>query len=63
MKGNWNGSGNESGKRMGTSGNVIGNRKGNECEENGNRSGNESEKGMGTGVGMRVRGEWEQEWE
>ena len=41
---------------MGTSGNEIGNRKGNECEENGNRSGNESKKGMGTGVGMRVRG-------
>ena len=53
---NGNRSENKSGKRMGTSGNEIGNRKGNECEENGNRSGNESKKGMGTGVGMRVRG-------
>ena len=33
---------------MGTSANEIGNRKGNECE-----------KRMGTGVGMRVRREWE----
>ena len=49
---NGNRSENKSGKRMGTSGNEIGNRKGNECE-----------KRMGTGVGMRVRREWEQEWE